>query len=921
MQAGHPSQGFAGINRLRKFLFLFFLWPSLLLAQVDSILLRPLSDDSVGNWRTDTTNFTTTPPHCGSSNLYFRIKEAGSGNGDTSFIEVDNDVGCDDFLSCCNTGTTGNSYNTYRANFDNYSSQIGYTPDSFAFYVRSYGAGLGESLLVYWTFKGQESPSLCGTTRMGKSGVTASYTLTRFSAAPADPCLHVTPDIYNDLQIRLLGYLKTAAAADIHVTQVWAVVYWHKNAKGGEQAAKPPSPGRGDTLYPMAAGFATALTSSCGANWQCVDESPGITGCSAGTDSNYAVSDNGYISDYYKLGTHDTTDSPINRRWGQRNVTGAGSIQVDCLAMTVCVDRGAGTGTNTFFCRFGLRDSAGNEWISPEFSTINTGKLTYSWIFPNKTFNGISRWDSISLLGLEAKIMLKGTGTIQNNFAATINNLYVVVYTSVRSTAIADSTNSDMQKFVFRGGSAGFLWSRQSGCVQSTDSTRKIWFGFQKLTVADSPWCAIATRDSGNTWGYLSTGDTVHSEFKSGLEHSGGSFTSSVGMAPQLWADYNTSKKDTFYIVGRKIATTAVLDSSIIRRVNHPANQRADIQGTRLFDAFQSGAVFLPAIYVKGQTIWLVYGRATDSSALVWTKSTDGGATWSSPPDTIPKNGIYTAKIRTTSGNRHLAMVRWTGGFPALFASGWTGDATATMFYQWHDNAANNREAWIKSSGGSADSVRIVLGPAGQNVNLEEMAATSIFRGGTANTDTIAHAVVQRGSRLIHVKIDASETLVQDTVIEESQQSTTNWAQLSMCAIDSFVYLFFPFSQIVNSSSDTSWIMWTMLEPSKSYFRGSRYLSFIRDANHAECVHPTTAVYQKGAYVFGVFADTTRLLTNYRVMDFNRIIRPTAAAAGGTMPLRRRRIILERNKPMGVEDEKDSTGNGFVFEPIPAEDK
>jgi hypothetical protein len=880
---------------MKKLLFVFLLLsPATLLAQVDSATMRPDGDVFRAEWNTAA---------CGTTNLFAQIDEATTDDAD--YVTLDNCIGGD--CSGCLNYSAGVKEVTFSMEDAN---SNGIPFDSFAFYVRHQilvSASAGDSAVFYFSMQGSDcvGGGLFTNGRLGKATLSTSFTTQRFSfLSDVNAAQCFTDGRMDSLQISIDGALSLIFEDALNISQMWVVGYYNRSIDVTFQPGLPPHVIATDTLFAVGAGTATALSTTCAANWQCVDEDPDAGGCSStAADTNYAHSTTP-VRDYYKLGTHGA-----NTRWGKR---GSANKQIDCLAMSVCVHKGtteSGTGTRTIFCRIGLRDSAGTEMLSDTFSTTTAANTIYTRYFFNTTENGNTRWDSTSLLGLQASVELWGSHTTH---AVTIKNMFVIVYTSTRDTSVCDSVDANAIKPVYPASppsTSGLQLNRQSACLQSPLDTRKIWVSVLDQATTNR-WVIAASDDSGVTWDYIPNAtpgnpDTAHIRVAADGISSGGLYM--TGDAKNIGAD-------SFRVAG---ASVSALDHLLIYQTKNPSQARTDLtpdnSGTGRKDSVTSTTAIIqyPAVYQWGDTVLAVGGTATAATGkLVWYRSINRGATW---PDsgTFPKNGVYTTLINSTAGSRRVAFVRMSGGYPGIFVNGWSGDLNMVMFYQWHpkmtatgaltvDSIQNL--VWVRNPGGPNDSVRCRDIPANSISNSGEMVAASVFRA----SDTIVHFAANRAGYIVHGWIDTDvDTCVGDTVMDVSEFATSGNGYMAMAVKDTLLYLFFTYPKTVNGTTDSSRITFCLWAGNR--FRGPRPLSFW-NSTRVQARFPSTAQYQTGNYAFAVWTDTVRATTTYRYLYFNRIVKPQGMAAAGTpTPLRRRRIILEKNKPYGETDEKDST--------------
>lgn len=712
---------------------------------------------------------------------------------------------------------------------------------------------------------------------------------------------------------------QSASGKHQDVSYIEVLVYSPETPPGGAhdplQPAYPCGATTGDTLYPCAAGFAQNLTSSCGAgnNWQCVDDIPTSTGC-AGTDSNYTTSTT-MTFDYYKLGIKpDST-----KRWGRDVGTKTLNTQVDGIAVAGCFKNSASGKSSTV--RLGLRDTTGHTMLSPPFTITSAagGTQVVSWIFPDTligAFFGNTRWDSVSMLGLQAAVGLQRAGGTSYTFS--INNLFAIVYHSERDTTIADSTSADLQ--VVACSTSATLNSKYPYLgFQSYANQQKMWVGVTSSTgtFLDSGKIISASQDTGRTWLWLdsaSTGDNTDN-WQQGVPDSitirkapDGTGSNTYGSGFVLFGDRTSGMADSFNI---GVQAITVVDTPIFYQAASPSQTFSDLT-SRKDSAIEikEAPLYQPAFHSLGDTTW-VFGSTGSSSTgqFRWWRHVNGvikdsgyirgtGATY------LPGDSIKRDSVNSTSGFRGIAIVRLSGGYPGIVMEGWTQNTNTIWFMKWHPEVTNadslRNHAFLRKDGTSTcDTIAIT----GQPISSSgQLVATSIWRA----SDTLVHLAWYVQPRIYHATINKSLTVTRDTVFENPTGSST--ITLSIAAKDTFVYLFHTIAK-TTSPTDTTYLAYQLWDSNCGHFRSPRPVIFDM-SQQVQYSFAATAQYQYGNSAIGFSRGSGRAGTAYKKLWASRIIRTgnyAAAGGGAPSPLRRRRLIIEKNYRVGEKDEKDDS--------------
>lgn len=737
--------------------------------------------------------------------------------------------------------------------------------------------------------------------------------------------------VSESLQIAVEGKVTTALAEARNTEEVAIVV------KTIDVPVLQPTPScqvtTGDTLFPVGTGAANALSNGCGgaqsANWQCVNENPGTDGCESGSDTVWTASTTETI-DYYKLGTRGHAPNNIpsagdsSVRWGRLGNT---NRIVDCISVTACCRKTQGA-TQNMEVRLGLRDTSGNVCWGPMFSTTGTTWATITSYFPDTLIGavwGSTRWDSLSMLGLEVAIGLRVSNVNRN---ATCRNIYALVYAHDRDTSVAESTHLDMQVLACSSG-VNEIVNRQSALYMSSQNRNRLWWG--GISGATAPqWILTSSNDTGRTWYWLSgTSDGNNTDdFGANIpdtvtiDSTHGRGLSATGI--YLFGD-STFHTDSLRIGG---LASGVVDTAIIYLTKQRQQTAAELAARKDSIPLPRGiAIQYPAFFQLADTMWAFSGTKTTTGRLRWARSTDNGQTW---PDSgyIQGPGCVrdqdTGTINITTGIRRLAVVRWSNGYPALFIVGWasSGHINKITFLKWHPGlsklAADSGNLgagrnWI-------DTLRILAFYRNQNTtttdsltvsnlsapsNGGEMAASSVYAG--TDADTMAHMAFIVTPRIIHATVTKAGVAKLDTVADITQNAG-GAIYLSMASMNmKHIYLFWNYYKTI-SNIDTTYIFVSRLCLSNDHkWYGPRPVSWARGTN-VQSRFPATSQYQYGNMVVCTFNETIRASSSTANWLANRIVKPFNPAAGGATPtpLRRRRLIIEKNYKTGELDEKDS---------------
>ncbi len=698
---------------------------------------------------------------------------------------------------------------------------------------------------------------------------------------------------------------------------------------GPAQAPTPCGVINGDTLFPIATGAANAWINGAGAaqstNWNLVDENPGATGCSGGTDTVSTSSTTG-ATDWYRLGTRDGS----NTRWGKRASSGGSSARiVDCIVVTACIKKNVSSGTGTF--RLGLRDTSGNAcWSAPR--AISSPANTYSTMvayFPDTLMGAIwgsTRWDSLSMAGLQVGIF-GFVSSAASSRACVLNDIYVLVYSKDRDTTICDSTNLDMQTLACTTSTALAL-NRVSGAYMSSQNKNRLWFGCLGGTTNNS-WMLTSSNDTGRTWYWLSTtSDGANTDdFGANLPDTVTIDATAQGLGSSpipglfLFGDSAVNPggghTDSFRVASYR---TTALDTPTIYLTKQRQQILSELTARKDIPPRPSSGILAPVwpvLFSLADTLWWFGNAATTTNKLKWFRSIDRGQTvydsGSVPGPGIAFNAIpdtSTVSNFTATGTfRRVIVVPWAKGYPALVTYGWTvsGAGNKIMFHRWHpavtDTANTRKYVWLSNAGGAAiDTVTL----SNAAVSTAEIAAVSVYNT-SAGADTMAHVAWWSSPRILHVNYRASDgTKTIDTVVELLTTSPSPNLSMATREMDD-VYVLWNYFK-TTTSADTGWVFYNRLcSGSDNKWDGARPLSFLQ-GTQVQMTQLTTSPYQWGNTVVGLFQNSSRSggFTSTRA---NRIIRMgNYAVVGGAAPtpLRRRRLIIEKNYKTGEVDEKDS---------------
>lgn len=649
----------------------------------------------------------------------------------------------------------------------------------------------------------------------------------------------------------------------------------------------------GDTLYPYVDGDSIGLSATATPHADFLDEAPNSAGCGSANDSIWQ-SGNSNNRDYFYMRTA-RSDSVWSTFRGSR-----ANDQIDCIAIVACLRRQNTFGaTRDGFVQLGIMDSSSGSryyFTGPEWSLErNTARQVFTFYIPNKPSAtevlGSARWDSASLAGLQLRIKLRTTNA---GDSLALFNIYVLVFASSRDTSVADSTNSDMQSTAM---ATGFTlqMNRQSAFFESNVNKQRLWLG--ALNNSSTEWILTASDDTGRTWTYIAnTGDSVTIRDASeglgapGLFLFGGKDAASDSFRI---ASMEAGGLDTcqIYLTKRNQTTGAELSARLDTKAV-PTNGGVAVQYQCLYQ------------YKDTDTLWEFEGAATSSGRLRWHRSKDGGQTWPDSGYIQGPGAAYTdagtQAILTTSGSRRLGVIRWTDGYPAIFTTGWSINGNIVRFQYWHPAVTNadsmRLHAFFRADNTTTcDTLR--LNTEGGNNNSGELAATSAYIGG----NPFAYCVYIRGNRIKYGRINNSLGVDTGYVVEISQvRLGTSPYFISLTAKDTAVYCFFNYQKVAGTT-DSQDIYWSLY--CGGGWRGPRPLSW---ANGIKVQHrfPSTSPYQSGNMAVAGWLTTTRTGSTYQEVYANRIVKPSNPAAGGQqIPLRRRRLIIEKQYRTGSLDE------------------
>lgn len=722
----------------------------------------------------------------------------------------------------------------------------------------------------------------------------------------------------------------------------------------GTQIPTPCGQHTGDTLYPVGAGQSTGLSNSCGTNWQCVDDTIDQSdGCTT-SDSVYIASTT-MTWDWYKVSaqnvSHGAGQPAVWKRHDSRE-------QIDALGVLACCHFGGAA--TTISVQFALMDSINSQdtVFSPIFATATAGRQTFSYYFwridsatavaaGNKWFSKDNpRWDSLSMLGLQLGLGMK-VASAAGSRHATCDNIGIIVLTSLRDTTVADSVSPTLATRADSTGNTIHTVHPQ-GAWNSPLSSKERYWATSVDNAAANIYTIVASDDTGKTWTYMSP-DTLH------VRRSNDNLNGNV-TGPIIFRDTSNLFPDSLFLGILSPATTNT--KLLLHRSKAPSVSGSD---------WASAGVSSPAgrrdsttnigrllglghapFFAKGDTVWVAGGDTVSTNqvgALFWARLLYNAGNYSiidsgyvSALPITGANGYLSDPQKDSlnagiSFNKRVVMIPWKNGYPAMVVWGWFRDSAVTAgvsdkricMYRWHPDwngmgvDSLKKFAWTRSpNSATVDTLTLSLNTTSLATNNGELTGTTVFPENSA-TGPMAHIIWYQAPFIYHQIVDSNFALVLSPagkiveITHDPNGPNTSQRNIAITHRDTMVYAFFTYyKSYIVANTDTNTIAWS-LHCGGGKWRGPMPL-FWTGASPARIQYkfPEVPYVQYNSHrIIGLSTmGSVRASTAKQAVYSSAIIRPGAWGAGGSpaapTPLRRRRLIIEKNYKTGALDEKDS---------------